>query len=171
MPGVQRGGAGGGEEGGDGSSQRTDGYPGTGGSLTSGGTNTYHNTSLFTNGVFGDGGSIITDDYNFNGCGGGGGWFGGGAGIQASAGGGGGSGFVFTNETQHQASLIGYKLSEKYLLTRAKTISGDNLHYGNKGSGKIVITDLLEKVQMTYNCRSYMKHHVFVFFFVNDLIK
>ena len=93
---------------------------------------------------------MINNTYIYNGCGGGGGWFGGGSGSGLSAGGGGGSGFVFTNQTSETAYQLGYKLPEQYFLTATKSMTGDT-SFGNIGSGRIHITDLLEKIQITHH--------------------
>ena len=159
-------GCGGGEYGGDGYYNYTNGTyvtgtnrDGGGATQTSGGIS--WNSISSTQGTFGQGGNA----YNYSCGGGGGGWYGGGGAYDSDSDsdgryGGGGSGYVWTSATASSAPS-GYNVSSSYYLTDAQTIPGNTSfpapsggnetgHEGN-GYARITITEMLPS---SSNCPS-----------------
>ena len=150
---VYPAGCGGGEYGGDGYYNYTDGtyvtgnYRSGGGATQTGGGISWSSISS-TQGTFGQGGNAST----YSCGGGGGGWYGGGGAYDNDSDsdgryGGGGSGYVWTGTTASYAPS-GYNVSSSYYLTDAQTIAGNTsfpapgggTETGHTGSGYARIT-------------------------------
>ena len=123
-------------------------------------------TSVGTNGLFGQGGAATTSgtNYNYGSGGGGGGFYGGGACSSYSdstnyrAYNGGGSGYVYTSNTASNYPS-GCLLNSSYYLTNAQTISGNqnfqsptgDTETGHVGNGYVKITKLTDTIYLSSN--------------------